>query len=47
MALTARVLGDRLGEPRPAVQEGRTIATLKRDAGSSVPLAFMTPAASR
>ena len=40
---TARYLGGRLGEPRPAVQDGRTIATLRRDAGSSVPLAFMTP----
>jgi hypothetical protein len=43
MAATAAYLGDRLGEPRPAVQEGRTIATLRRDAGSTVPLAFMTP----
>jgi hypothetical protein len=42
MDATAAYLGDRLGEPRPAVQEGRTIATLKRDAGSTVPLAFMT-----
>jgi hypothetical protein len=47
MARTATILGERLGEPRPAVQEGRTIATLRREAGSSVPLAFMTPAASR
>jgi hypothetical protein len=48
MGRTARLLGDRLGEPRPAVQEGRTIATLRRDeGGSSVPLAFMTPDASR
>jgi hypothetical protein len=39
---TAEVLGDRLGEPRPAVQDGRRIATLTRDAGSTVPLAFMT-----
>jgi hypothetical protein len=43
MDATAAYLGDRLGEPRPAVQEGRTIATLRRDAGSTVPLAFMTP----
>jgi hypothetical protein len=41
---TAAFLGDRLGEPRPAVQEGRTIATLRREAGSTVPLAFMTSA---
>jgi len=39
---TVAVLGERLGEPRDAVQEGRRIATLRRDAGSSVPLAFMT-----
>ena len=44
MDATAAVLGDRLGEPRDAVQEGRRIATLRRDAGSSVPLAFMTRA---
>ena len=42
MDATAAYLGDRLGEPRPAVQDGRTIATLRRDAGSTVPLAFMT-----
>jgi catechol 2,3-dioxygenase-like lactoylglutathione lyase family enzyme len=41
---TAEFLGDRLGVPRPAVQEGRMIATLERDAGSSVPMAFMSPA---
>src|SRR3954465_5107503 len=42
MDITADFLGGKLGEPRPAVQEGRTIATLQRDAGSTVPLAFMT-----
>src|SRR3954469_8649735 len=42
MDATASYLGDRLGEPRAAVQEGRTIATLRRDAGSTVPLAFMS-----
>ena len=47
MEQTAAVLGDLLGEPRDAVQEGRTIATLRRDAGSTVPLAFMTPGPSR
>jgi hypothetical protein len=41
---TAEFLGGRLGEPRPAVQDGRKIATLHRDAGSTVPLAFMTAA---
>lgn len=40
---TASALGDRLGSPRAAVQKGRMIATLRREAGSSVPLAFMTP----
>src|SRR3954468_20641177 len=30
MEATAAYFGDRLGEPRPAVQEGRTIATLQR-----------------
>jgi hypothetical protein len=42
MDATAGFLGDRLGAPRPAVQEGRVIATLQREAGSTVPLAFMT-----
>lgn len=32
-----------LGSVRAAVQEGRLIATVRRDLGSSVPLAFMTP----
>ena len=41
-ALAAR-LGDKLGSIRDAVQPGRRIATLRRDAGSSVPIAFMTP----
>jgi len=44
MDATVAALGDQLGEPHPAVQPGRTIATLRREAGSSVPLAFMTPA---
>ena len=39
---TAAVLGDRLGEARDAVQEGRRIATLRREAGLAVPVAFMT-----
>jgi hypothetical protein len=41
-ALAAR-LGDRLGDPGEAVQAGRRIATLRREAGLGVPLAFMTP----
>jgi hypothetical protein len=43
MEATAAALGDRLGAPRDAVQEGRQIATLRREAGSTVPIAFMTP----
>lgn len=44
---TARLLGDRLGPAKPAVQPGRRIATLDRRAGSTVPIAFMSPAPSR
>lgn len=40
---TARALGDRLSEPRDAVQPGRQIATLRREAGLSFGCAFMTP----
>lgn len=39
----AERLGPLLGAARNAVQPGRRIATLRREAGSSVPLAFMTP----
>lgn len=39
----ASVLGDRLGEVRDAVQEGRRIATVRRAAGLSVPVALITP----
>jgi hypothetical protein len=39
---TAALLGDRLHPPKDAVQPGRRIATLDRDAGSSVPIAFMS-----
>jgi hypothetical protein len=39
----ADLLGDRLSEPRDAVQPGRRIATLRRSAGVGVPMAFMTP----
>jgi hypothetical protein len=44
---TAAHLGDRAGPPRPAVQPGRRITTLRKDGatgGVSVPLAFMSPA---
>jgi catechol 2,3-dioxygenase-like lactoylglutathione lyase family enzyme len=40
---TVASLGDRAGEARPAVQPGRRIATLRRSAGLSVPVALMTP----
>jgi hypothetical protein len=39
----AERLGDHLGEIRPAVQPGRRIATLRREAGLSLALAFMDP----
>lgn len=41
---TAAFLGDRAGEIRPAVQPGRQILTLRREAGLSLPVAVMTPA---
>lgn len=44
---TADVLGPLMGESRDAVQSGRRIASLKRDAGLSVPIAFMTPHSTR
>jgi hypothetical protein len=40
---TVAHLGDRAGEARDAVQPGRRIATLRRSAGLSVPVALMTP----
>jgi hypothetical protein len=39
----AERLGDRLGRIKDAVQPGRRIATLRREAGVGVPLALMTP----
>jgi hypothetical protein len=39
----ADLLGDRLGEVRDAVQPGRRIATVRRSAGLSVPLALISP----
>lgn len=41
---TVAGLGDRISEIRPAVQPGRRIATLRRSAGLTVPVALMTPA---
>lgn len=40
---TVPFLGDRAGEIRAAVQPGRRIATLRRSAGLSVPVALMSP----
>jgi Glyoxalase/Bleomycin resistance protein/Dioxygenase superfamily len=39
----ASALGDLLGEPRDAVQPGRRIATVRREAGLGLPVALMTP----
>jgi hypothetical protein len=39
----AELLGDRLGEPRDAVQPGRRIAPVRREAGLGPAVAFMTP----
>ncbi len=36
-------LGDLLGKPRDAVQPGRRIATIRREAGLGLPVALMTP----
>ena len=40
---TAAFLGDLLGTPRDAVQPGRRIATLGREAGLGPAIAFMSP----
>ncbi|HEX6688487.1 MAG TPA: hypothetical protein VF085_07460 [Solirubrobacterales bacterium] len=40
---TVAGLGDRVSEVRPAIQPGRRIATLRRAAGLSVPVALITP----
>jgi hypothetical protein len=40
---TVADLGDRVSEIRPAIQPDRRIATLRRSAGLSVPIALMTP----
>lgn len=40
---TSALLGDRLRPAKTAVQPGRWIATLDTAAGSTVPLAFMSP----
>jgi hypothetical protein len=40
---TASTLADLLGEPRAAVQPGRRIATLRKEAGLGPAVAFMSP----
>ena len=45
MERTAQSLGDLLGRPRDAVQPGRTIATLRPEAGLGPAIAFMTSGA--
>jgi len=45
LAATSALLGDRLGRIKDAVQPGRRIATLRREAGAGIPLAFMSPGA--
>jgi len=40
---TVAGLGDHVSEIRPAVQPGRRIATLRRGAGLTVPIALITP----
>jgi hypothetical protein len=40
---TVAGLGDRVSEIRPAIQPGRRIATLRRAAGLTVPVALITP----
>jgi hypothetical protein len=42
---TVAQLGEHVSEIRPAVQPGRRIATLRRSAGLSVPIALMMPSA--
>lgn len=43
MEHTASTLGELLGTPRDAVQPGRSIATLRPEAGLGPAIAFMTP----
>lgn len=40
---TATLLGERLGEVKDAVQPGRRIATVRREASDGLPLALITP----
>jgi hypothetical protein len=43
MEAPARLLGERLGDPRDAVQPGRRIAPVRGEAGLGAAVAFMTP----
>lgn len=43
----ASAFADRLGEPRPAVQPGRRIATVRREAGLGLPVVLMDRDAAR
>jgi hypothetical protein len=43
LARPADVLGALLGEQRDAVQPGRRIATVRREADLGLPVTFMTP----
>ena len=40
---TALSLGERLGPVKDALQPGRRIVTVRREAGATVPIAFMSP----
>ncbi len=40
---TKAFFGERMTDPRPAVQQGRFIGALRGEAGSTVPMAFMSP----
>jgi hypothetical protein len=42
-AAAARIGADRIGEPRQAVQPGRSIATVRGAAGLGLPVALMSP----
>jgi hypothetical protein len=43
---TKELLGERMGTPKPAVQEGRSITTIKEVAGLRVAVAMMSPGSS-
>jgi hypothetical protein len=43
IAACAQLLGERLGEVRPAVQSGRRIGTVRRQAGLGLPVALISP----